>query len=218
MMRSQYDEELRRLGGELQRMGALCEEAIAAASKALLENDPALREAAFAADDRIDGMERDIEQLCLRLLLRQQPVAADLRFISSALKLISDLERIGDQASDIAELSRHLEKAPLRSERLAEMARQAVQMVSGGVRAYAARDLELARQIIAADDVLDGLFIDYKDELAGRLRGGEDSAALLDLLMVAKYLERIGDHATNVAEWAEYAVTGVHPRTAERRG
>ena len=218
-MRTRYDEELHLLGEELQRMGALCEEAIADACKALLTGDGTLRQAAFAADDRIDGMERDIEQICMRLLLRQQPVATDLRFISSALKMISDLERIGDQASDIAELSRHLERAAVPEGELGDMARCAVNMVSESVRAYAEKNAALARTVIDSDDELDGLFSSYKAGLAERLRAGqEDSAALIDLLMVAKYLERIGDHATNVAEWAEYTVTGVHPRSAERRG
>ena len=219
MMRTRYDEELQILGQELQCMGALCEEAIASACKGLFSDDDGLRHAAFEADDRIDGMERDIEQFCLRLLLRQQPVAADLRFISSALKLISDLERIGDQASDIAELSRHLKGVSEQGGKLGDMARAAVRMVSDSVQAYAARDLDLAREVVASDDVLDGLFTEYKSELADCLREApEDSVRWLDLLMVAKYLERIGDHATNVAEWAEYTVTGAHPRTAERRG
>ena len=219
MMRTRYDNELCSLGEELQTMGALCQEAIAAACKALLDQEENLRRAAFEADDRIDQMERDIEQLCLRLLLRQQPVAADLRFISSALKLISDLERIGDQASDIAELSRHLDGAPIHTGELPQMARQAVSMVSDAVRAYAGRDLELARRVVAEDDVMDKLFTDCKTALADRLRESpEEGSAWLDLLMVAKYLERIGDHATNVAEWAEYTITGVHPRSAERRG
>lgn len=218
-MRTRYDDELGKLGGELQRMGALCEQVIAAASKTLSEDDENLRRAVFETDDEIDRMERDVEGLCLRLLLRQQPVAADLRFISSALKLIADLERIGDQAADIAELSRYLAGEGGRPAALTDMARAAVGMVSDSIRAYAGRDLALAREVVVRDDTVDLLFVQVKSELAALLaKRPEDSSRWLDLLMVAKYFERIADHATNVAEWAEFTVTGVHPRTAERRG
>lgn len=218
-MRTRYDDELGKLGGELQRMGALCEQAIAAASKALDANGEELRRAVFEADDEIDRMERDVETLCLRLLLRQQPVAADLRFISSALKLISDLERIGDQAADIAELSQYISGVEDRPEALTGMARAAVGMVSDSVRAYTGRDLALAREVIDRDDTVDDLFNQVKTELTALIaKEPGDSGRWLDLLMVAKYFERIADHATNVAEWAEFAVTGTHPRTAEKRG
>lgn len=218
-MRTRYDDELGTLGGALQRMGALCEQAIATASKALTENDDSLRKAVFDADDEIDRMEREVESLCLRLLLRQQPVAVDLRFISSALKLISDLERVGDQAADIAELSRFIKDGEHFPEALEKMARAAVGMVSDSVRAYAVRDLTLAREVVARDDTVDDLFSRVKGEIAVSLaKNPENSGRWLDLLMVAKYYERIADHATNVAEWAEFTVTGVHPRAEEKRG
>lgn len=212
-MRNRFDEQLERLHVELIQMGALCEEAISAASEALLKNDRALAETAIEKEREIDQAEREVEDLCLKLLLRQQPVARDLRTISSALKLISDLERIGDQAADIAELAEHVRLpedggAP----HIADMARAVIRMVTDSVDSFVKGDLALARAVCAADDQVDALFDRVKRELIGLIAAdaarGEQG---LDLLMVAKYLERIGDHATNVAEWVEYALTGVHP-------
>ncbi len=213
-MRNHFDQQLEQLHVELIRMGALCEDAISAAAEALLKNDLSLADAAVEAEREIDHKERDVESLCLKLLLQllqQQPVARDLRTVSAALKMISDLERIGDQAADIADLARHVclpEGAP----HIADMARAVIGMVTDSVDSFVRGDLALARRVCAADDRVDTLFDQVRDELvaliaADAARGRQG----LDLLMVAKYLERIGDHATNVAEWVEYSLTGIHP-------
>lgn len=212
-MRNKFDEQLEKLHVELIRMGALCEEAISAAAEALLKGDRDLAETAIEKEREIDQAEREVENLCLKLLLRQQPVARDLRAISSALKMISDLERIGDQAADIAELTRYVRMpGGSRTLHVADMAGAVIRMVTDSVDSFVKRDLELARAVCAADDQVDALFEQVKRELieliaADAAYGGQG----LDLLMVAKYLERIGDHATNVAEWVEYSLTGVHP-------
>ena len=212
-MRSRFDEQLALLNQQLIEMGALCEEVIALASKALTEGDPALAARVAPLDTEIDQKERTIESLCLKLLLQQQPVARDLREISSALKMISDLERIGDQAADIAELTRfvRLPDGPGR-QRIEEMSKAVIRMVTDSVDSFVKRDLELAREVCREDDQVDDLFNQVKKELIGLIAADADSGELwLDLIMVAKYLERIGDHATNVAEWVEYSITGNHP-------
>ena len=212
-MRNKFDEQLERLHVELIQMGALCEEAISAAAEALLKGDRELARTAIEAEREIDQKEREVENLCLKLLLQQQPVAKDLREISAALKMISDLERIGDQAADIAELTRFV-RLPDGSGMLhiADMARAVIAMVTDSVDSFVRRDLTLARGVCAADDRVDELFDQVKQELIDMI--ASDAAwgqQGLDLLMVTKYLERIGDHATNVAEWVEYSITGVHP-------
>lgn len=211
-MRDKFNEQLEQLNVELIRMGALCEEGISAATKALLDQDDDLRESAMAAEREIDQKERDIENLCMKLLLQQQPVASDLRAISAALKMISDMERIGDQAADIAEMTTHLEGDGMDSQlHIAEMARATIKMVTDSVDSFVRRDLDLARAVQAYDDVVDGLFNRVKTEIieliARDSASGEDC---VDLLMIAKYFERIGDHAVNIAEWVEYAATGQH--------
>ena len=211
-MRSRFDEQLAQLHRELIEMGALCEEVIALSSQALTEGSGALAEKVAPLDHDIDRKERDIENLCLRLLLHQQPVAGDLRQISAALKMITDMERIGDQADDIAEIilsrgGRELDA----DETLRDMARATIRMVSSSVDAYVKQDVDMAEKVIAADDVVDGYFDKIKGQLIERIAQGEgDGEATLDLLMIAKYYERIGDHATNIAEWVEFSVTGVH--------
>ena len=211
-MRSRFDEQLAQLHRELIEMGALCEEVIALSSQALTEGSGALAEKVAPLDHDIDRKERDIENLCLRLLLHQQPVAGDLRQISAALKMITDMERIGDQADDIAEIilsrgGRGLDA----DEALRDMARATIRMVSSSVDAYVKQDVDMAEKVIAADDVVDGYFDKIKGQLIERIAQGEgDGEATLDLLMIAKYYERIGDHATNSAEWVEFSVTGVH--------
>lgn len=212
-MRNRFDQQLERLHVELIRMGALCEDAIAAAAEALLKGDGSLADAAEETEREIDRQEREIEDLCLKLLLQQQPVARDLREISAALKMISDLERIGDQAADIAELTRYVrlpegDGAP----HITEMARAVIRMVTDSVDSFVKRDLELARQVCSEDDQVDELFDRVKEELIDLIAADSAFGSQgLDLMMVAKYLERIGDHATNVAEWVEYSITGVHP-------
>ena len=212
-MRNKFDEQLQRLHVELIQMGAACEDGISAAAEALLKGDESLVPAALEAERDLDRREREVENLCLKLLLQQQPVARDLREISAALKMISDLERIGDQAADIAELASYV-RVPDGSGvlHIADMTRAVIGMVTDSVDSFVKRDLDLARAVCAADDQVDALFDQVKRELIDMISSeaawGQQG---LDLLMVAKYLERIGDHATNVAEWVEYSITGVHP-------
>lgn len=210
MMRNHFDEQLSQLNTELITMGALCEEAIALASKYLIENYAALKNRIFETDRQIDQKERDIENLCMRLLLQQQPVARDLRTISSALKMISDMERIGDQASDIAEIVCFVNKTNLDGTvHIADMARATIKMVTESVESFVKNDIEIAYSVIAHDDIVDDLFETVKrDLIAGVKAGSEDAEALIDLLMIAKYFERIGDHAENIAEWVIYSITG----------
>jgi phosphate transport system protein len=207
------DERLDRLSRELIEMGALIEHAIESASQALIDQDVNAAAKAIAFDQEVDQKERDIETLCMKLLLKQQPVARDLRLISAALKMITDMERIGDQAADISGLVIYLAGKPYikKLEHLTQMASSAIRMVTGAVDAFVKRDLILARQIIEMDDVIDDLFDIVKYELIECIRvdaaSGEQA---VDLLMIAKYFERIGDHAQNIAEWVEYALTGRH--------
>lgn len=210
-MRNSFNEQLEQLNVELIKMGALCEEAISAATKALLERDLQLGERARVLEQEIDHKERDIENQCMKLLLRQQPVAGDLRAVSAALRMISDMERIGDQASDIAEIARDMEESRLRRKvPMAEMARAAIRMVTDSVDAFVRGDLELAHDVLREDDQVDRLFLQVREELTQLIAAGENGAVCLDLLMVAKYFERIGDHAVNIAEWVEYSLTGSH--------
>ena len=193
-MRDQYEKELNTLHAELTAMGGMCEEAIALAMKALDEEKPELIQQVFQVDSGIDRKERDIESLCLKLLLRQQPVAGDLR-------VISDMERIGDQASDIAEITKTLLRSGgHRIDDLKTMAKEAISMVNGSVDAFLRRDLTLARQVIAHDDVVDNWFETVRSELISCVASDSGRGAYyFDLLMIAKYLERIADHATNIA-------------------
>ncbi len=211
-MRKHYNEQLAQLNTELITMGALCEEAISGAAKYLIENDESLKERIFEADSKIDRKERDIETLCMKLILQQQPVARDLRVISSALKMISDMERIGDQASDIAEIVCFVNQSSIGSKvHIADMARATINMVTDSVESFVKNDIDLAYEVIKHDDVVDDLFIKVKNELiSGVKEGANDAEALIDLLMIAKYFERIGDHAENIAEWVIYSITGKH--------
>lgn len=211
-MRNQYNEQLKELHEQMIHMGNLCEEAISAAAVSIMGRTPGGRERAYHADEQIDKMERQIEDLCLRLLLQQQPVAGDLRRISAALKMISDMERIGDQAADIAELSAYLANSGLAEKSvLNDMAKAAVQMVNESIAAFVNADLELAHKVIADDDTVDTLFEQLRADLPQVMVRGEMEARVgLDLLMAGKYLERIGDHAVNIAEWVEFSITGKH--------
>ena len=208
-MRNTFHEQLDQLNVELIRMGALCEEAISAATKALLEGDMELGQRANALEREIDEKEREIESQCMRLLLRQQPVARDLRAVSAALKMISDRERIGDQAADIAEIARDIESRELCGQvPIAEMAKAAVEMVTDSVDAFVRGDEALAHAVIVADDTVDDLFLKMRGKLIQLISSGENGSVCLDLMMVAKYFERIGDHSVNVAQWVEYSLTG----------
>ena len=212
-MRNRFDEQLHTLNHELLEMGALIERAIRSATDALVKQDVETALQAIAADKEVDQAERDIESLCMKLLLQQQPVARDLRLISSALKMITDMERIGDQAADIAELVVFLSKEPYIKplNHLPQMAEKAICMVTGALDAYVRKDMVLTQEVMGMDDEIDYLFTTVKDELIASIRS--DAAAgsqAIDLLMIAKYYERIGDHAQNIAEWVEYALTGRH--------
>ncbi len=211
-MRNRFDEQLAQLKKELIEMGALCEEVIAKASEALTRGDVTLAAKVAPLDEQIDQKEHDIEALCLRLLLQQQPVARDLRKISAALKMITDMERIGDQAEDIAEIVTFLKgRTGQNDDLLREMARSTIKMVTESVDAFVKHDIMLAEKVVAYDDVVDNYFEQVKDELIARIaENPDDGEYALDLLMIAKYFERIGDHAVNIAEWVIFSVTGVH--------
>ena len=211
-MRNKFDSQLEKLNLELITMGALCEDAISASVKGFLDDDDALCQKAVEAEDEINRKERDIESICMKLLLEQQPVARDLRVISSALKMISDMERIGDQAYDIAEIAKFIKNSNVKSKiHIKDMAAAATKMVTDSVDSFVKKDVELARAVMVYDDKVDNLFNCVKDELVQLIT--EDKANgefCIDLLMIAKYLERIGDHAVNIAEWVEYSITGTH--------
>ena len=210
-MRSRFDQQLALLNQEMIEMGALCEEAIATAAKALTEGSRELAARVAPLERDIDQKERDIEGRCLKLLLQQQPVARDLRQISAALKMVTDMERIGDQAEDIAEIAVHLEGCAAECGHIREMAENTIRMVTQSVDAYVKRDVALAQAVIAYDDVVDSCFDREKQRLMELIaRDPAEGGCALDLLMVAKYFERIGDHAANIAEWVIFSVTGVH--------
>ena len=212
-MRNRFDQQLEKLNVELVTMGALCEDALTYAIRALFDRESDMAERAEEAEKQIDQMEREIESICMRLLLQQQPVARDLRVISSALKMIGDMERIGDQAADIAEIVKYLKEDDVPNLRhLREMSDFAAGMVTASINSFVRQDLDLAKKVILDDDVVDGYFEKVKEALIGLIAEGDrDGAFLLDILMIAKYIERIGDHATNIAEWVVYSITGEHP-------
>ena len=208
-MRNVFHEQLDQLNVELIKMGAMCEEAISAATKAYLDGDKDLGQRAVQLEQDIDHKERDIESQCMNLLLRQQPVASDLRVVSAAMRMISDMERIGDQASDIAEIARDMKRsAVVREVPMEEMAAAAVKMVTDSVDSFVRGDLDLAHSVIVQDDGVDQMFLDVRAKLIALIAQGKDGELCLDLLMIAKYFERIGDHACNIAQWVEYALTG----------
>ena len=200
-MREHFEEELSKLSNALVEMGALCEDAISCAVKYLLKNDAQMKENAAEAEKQIDQKEREIETMCMRLLIQQQPVATDFRMITSALKMISDMERIGDQALDIAEIAEYVTDDIKSKINIKEMAETTVKMVMNSVDSYVRKDIDIANSVIGLDDTVDALFGKAKSELINVIRTeNENAEGLLDLLMVAKYFERIGDHAENIAE------------------
>lgn len=210
-MRNRFDEQLLQLNNELMKMGALCEEAISYAVKCLTECNPEMRECAVETEKMIDHKERDIESLCMKLLIHQQPVATDFRMIASALKMISDMERIGDQAEDIAEIAGYVTNADFQSQvNITDMAETAVTMVMNSVDSYVKKSTDIAYSVISMDDKMDRLFVKIKNQLIESVKKGTDAEALIDMLMIAKYFERIGDHAENVAEWVIFSITGNH--------
>jgi len=212
-MRNKFDEQLTKLHDMLIEMGTMIEKAIGLAIHALVEQDEAIAKQAIAFDDDIDHMEKEIETMCLRLLLQQQPVAKDLRVISAALKMITDMERIGDQAADISGITLFLigSKFIKHLEHIKLMAEATSKMVTESIDAYVKMDLELAKQVIDYDDVVDKLFYTIKSELIELIQADRaNGEQAIDLMMIAKYFERIGDHATNIAEWVVFSITGRH--------
>ena len=212
MMRSKFDMQLEILNNSLIEMGALCEKAIATAIKALLENNIPLAKKVMESVKDINQAEKDIEAMCLKLLLQQQPVARDLRQISSILKMITDMDRIGVQAGDIAEIVTFANLSKSKDiVHIADMAEATIKMVSESINAFVKKDLELANKVIAYDDVVDDLFVKVRtgivDLISKDKRHGEQA---VDIIMIAKYLERIGDHATNIAGWVAFSITGIH--------
>lgn len=212
-MRNRFDQQLELLNEQLIRMGELCEVAIGKATTALKEGSMEQAQKVIEADEEIDQAETDIERLCLKLLLQQQPVARDLRQISAALKMITDMERIGDHAADISEMTVWIygENYVTHLNLLEEMAKEVTVMLVGSIDAFVCKNLKQAEEVIAKDDIVDDLFLKVKEEVIQMLResdgSGEEAA---DLLLIAKYFERIGDHATNISEWVIYSITGKH--------
>ena len=218
-MRNRFDKELEILNLELIKMGGLIEESIEASAKALINKDLEKAKKVNELEIEIDEMERTIENHCLRLLLQQQPVASDLRIISTALKMITDMERIGDNAEDIAEISKFLANQKLIKDlvHIPQMAEETISMVKRSVDAFVNKDKELALQVCKDDDVVDNLFQTIKMELIEKIQENtENGEQAIDLLMIAKYLERIGDHAENIAEWVIFSITGEHKTNGDK--
>lgn len=214
-MRNRFDEQLVKLNNELIQMGSMIEKAIENAVKALVTQDIELAKRIIDSDEEIDRQERAIEGMCLKLLLQQQPVAKDLRQISSALKMITDMERIGDHAADISEITMTMldkDEAYIKNlEHIQSMAKETSAMLIGSVDAFVEKNLEKANDVIRQDDVIDRLFITVQKELVQLIqKDPECGEQATDLLMIAKYFERIGDHATNISEWVIFSLTGSH--------
>ena len=211
-MRNLFDDQLNTRHRKLIEMGSACETAIDLAVRALSEGNLEIAHEAAAHDREIDQMERDIEAICLKMLLQQQPVARDLRQISAAMKIITDMERIGDQAEDIGEIVPFLNgRTGQECEDIRLMAETAQQMVRSAIDAYVNQDMALVKKVLSMDDIVDDAFDRTKETLIHMIAGNKDDGQYcLDLLMIAKYLERIGDHATNIAEWVEFSITGTH--------
>lgn len=212
-MRSRFDQQLMQLNEMLVQTGELCEQAISQTMVALSSSSDEIAREVIRADAQIDQMERDIEHLCLKLLLQQQPVAGDLRQVSAALKMITDMERIGDQAADIAEIVKSTDMSLVRGfPKIPQMAAKTAEMVHDAVKSFVDRDLALATATQAADDAVDRMFDEVATEMIDFIVHADaaDAQKAIDVIMIAKYLERIGDHATNIAEWVDFAITGVH--------
>jgi len=213
MMRTQYDEQLAEMNRLLLKMGASIENAIQMASKALLTQDRELAEKTIQYDSEIDSLEKEIEHVCLNLIMRQQPVASDLRQVSAVLKMITDMERIGDHAEDISEITILLSDAVYikKLEHIPQMADMTTEMVTKSLNAFVMKDDALAKEVIATDDKVDELFCNVKEDLLTLIQENiENGGQAMDLLMIAKYFERIGDHAVNIAEWVIFSITGQH--------
>lgn len=217
-MRKNFDQQLEQLNLALIQMGEDCAQAIAMAANALRDQNTVQARKTLELEEDIDHAEREIEGLCMKLLLKQQPVARDLRQISAAMKMIADMERIGDQAADIAEIVLGLanQKYIKSPEHISAMAKAVIDMVRLSVDAHVRKDLHLAKQAVASDDAVDELFSTIQRELIDLIaQKPENGEQALDFLMIAKYLERIGDHATNIAQWVAFSILGIHPEKIE---
>ncbi|MDY3909315.1 MAG: phosphate signaling complex protein PhoU [Eubacterium sp.] len=212
-MRNRFDRQLAELNADLIQMGNMVEQAIEMAVSSLGSRDVEKAKKTIAFDEEINAEERVIETLCFKLLLQQQPVARDLRMISAALKMITDMERIGDHAADISEVCIHLSCTGYEKnlEHIQRMAAETTYMVVKSIEAYVEKDKIKAREVIRHDNIVDELFLDCRRDVIDIIRANvEDGDAATDLLMIAKYFERIGDHATNIAEWVIFSITGIH--------
>lgn len=217
-MREKYEEQLALLNNMLIEMGGLIESAITTAIKALHEKNAEIVKKVRVYESEVDQKEKDIEAHCLKLILQQQPVAKDLRLISAALKMITDMERIGDQASDISEITLMFAEAPSAKilKHIEQMAEATVKMVTNSIDAFVKKDLQLAEEVIKYDDIVDNLFREVRSELIELIKeDGQNGEQAIDMLMIAKYFERIGDHAENIAEWVEFSITGKHSKGLE---
>lgn len=211
--RKYYDDELKELSAVLIRMGTMAIDAVTRSMQALKTFDKQLAREIIEDDANINAMEREIETLCLKLILKQQPVATDLRKISTAIKMITDIERIGDAAADIAELSLYHDSIgfPALQGEVLKMAEYAKEMVSSAIDAYVKGDLDLAKETMARDDIVDYCFREIRRALAARIyTEPQEIDTLIDYLMIVKYLERVGDHAVNICEWVQFYITGIH--------
>ena len=209
-MLKRYGEDLNRLFEELIKMAALATDAVRKSARALTEGDAAAAEEVVRGEDAVDGYEKEIEQNALRIIVKYQPVANDLREVTCALKMITDIERIADQAADIASLSAKIGEA-VRYEKVTAMAAHVASMAESAVNAFVNGDIAAAQATIKSDDVSDALFAEIKDEMCDRLKARPESAEkIIYVMMIAKYLERIGDHAVNIAEWAIFSVSGMY--------
>ncbi|MCL1832560.1 MAG: phosphate signaling complex protein PhoU [Oscillospiraceae bacterium] len=214
-MRTKFDEQLDTLNSSLVEMGKVVEAAISDANKALVNRDTDLAKKIIAGDDVIDDMEKEIERLCLKIILRQQPVAGDLRLVSAVMKIITDLERIGDHASDISELAIFMAETGQpyikKLEHIPQMSEETNYMLNRSIESFVKKDIDMAKRVIAKDDVVDDLFVQIKTELVDLMKKDTNNTdQAVDFIMIAKYFERIGDHAVNIAEWVVFSLTGVH--------
>ena len=212
-MRKKFDEQLAHLNAQLVEMSELVEQAIANVNTALITRDLTLAKQIIASDDNIDHMEKEVESLCLKLIIQQQPVASDLRLVSAVLKILTDIERIGDHASDISEIICFINGKEYikKMEDIPQMAKITQEMVKKSITAFVNKDIELAKKVIATDDEVDDLFVAVKNELITLINANQENGdQAMDLIMIAKYFERIGDHAVNVAEWVIFSLTGFH--------
>ncbi|MCI6186256.1 MAG: phosphate signaling complex protein PhoU [Treponema sp.] len=208
-MRDKYQEDLEKLNANILKMGKMIEIAIESTVIALMGRDIQAASTVSENDEAIDNMEREIEALCMKLLLQQQPVATDLRVITAALKMVTDMERIGDHAADIAELVLQIPDCKYnKMDTITEISTQIIKMIHDSVNSFIQRNYDKAQIVIAQDDIVDNLYHEIKSDLIQKIKKTDDGEQILDYLLIARYFERIGDHATNIAKWVVFAITG----------